>query len=597
DLVAAQASRTPEAVAVVWRDDSLTYGALDRQSNRLARAIREVVPQRGCRIAIATGRNLSMMVGLLAIMKAGHAYVPIDRDQPAARQKAILDHADVAAVLCDSPPAWADAAGMPPLIELTAHAAGVLQKSDEALPHDAVENGGERTAYVIFTSGSTGEPKGVEVTHRAFANLLWSMADRPGCTAADTLLAVTTLAFDIAGAELFLPLVTGGRVILADRDDVRDGFRLVEQIGRSKVTILQATPSLWRMLVEAGFRAPPRFTMISGGEALPRDLADRLLEGEGVLWNAYGPTETTIWSSIGRVGAEPRTIGIGEPLFNTSLHVLDARGGLAPVGVAGELHIGGLGLARGYFERPDLTAEAFRERPLPGGGVQRLYHTGDRAKRLADGRIELLGRRDSQIKLFGYRIELGEIEAVLRWCPGVANAAVVLGAGEHPRLVGYYAAEPGFTITDRDLVRHAATALPAAMVPSRWMRLDAMPLTPNGKLDRKALPVLDTGQADASGQKPETSLQAEIARVIEAVLGRPAIGIHDNLFSLGADSIQVFRIAARLREQGIPIPAGQIMRSPTVAELAAAMAEPMEPTGVPSLRSFRRAIRNTGVPA
>ena len=596
DLVSAQASRTPDAVAVMWRDLAVSYGELDKRANRLARHIGAIVPGAGGRIALGVSRSPDLLVGLLAILKAGHAYVPFDTQQPAARLRTILEDAQIAALLCDSLDVAANLTYVP-VIELATDRDEILSHSDAPLPRSPA-NGAEGTAYVIFTSGSTGKPKGVEVAHHSLTNLLWSMARKPGFTSADTLLAVTTISFDIAAAELLLPLATGGRVVIADRAEVTDGFRLVERIGTSQATVVQATPSLWRMLLEAGFRSRPGFAMLCGGEPLSRDLADRLLEGGGALWNLYGPTETTIWSSAGEVLPGSDLVTIGTPLLNTQIHVLDAINQIVPIGVAGELFIGGAGLAKGYLGRADLTAQSFRNVSLPGHEQRRLYRTGDRAKRLADGAIQLMGRADTQVKLRGFRIELEEIEAVVRACPGVAAVAVSLSnVGSEPRLVAYFVPAGDISLEPASLKNHAAARLPDYMVPTLWMSLDALPLTPNRKLDRSALPVATAAPAHRTVLPPETPLQAQLVRIFSDALQVPDVGIDDNLFALGGDSIHVFRIASRMREQGFALEAANVMQCPTVRTLADAAATPRatsDEAAAPSLQSFRRTARPLG---
>ncbi|MEY4578742.1 MAG: hypothetical protein RL701_3445, partial [Pseudomonadota bacterium] len=410
ELFSAQAKRTPHAVAVIDTAGKLSYSELERASNRLARVIERTVPEHA-RIAIALERSHQLLVALLAVLKAGRTYVPIDLEHPVERIRQLLDLADTAAILCDS--------------ELeTGVAPATLTRIRIDNPEHALENDSSlnvRTttapAYVIFTSGSTGTPKGVAVGHAALSNCVVSLAERPGFGVADVFIAVTTLSFDIAAAELFVPLISGGRVYIATRDDVRSGL-LVERIQQLRATHLQATPTLWRLLLEAGFQSRPGFNMWCGGEPLTRDLADALLTGGGSLWNLYGPTEATIWVSAARVGVGAAPMTIGEPIANTHLHVLDAHDQLCPMGVTGQLCIGGLCLADGYFARPDLTTQAFASIALAGAAPTRLYRTGDLARRLADGSLEVLGRRDQQVKLHGFRLELEEVEHALRRIPG-----------------------------------------------------------------------------------------------------------------------------------------------------------------------------------
>ncbi len=489
-----------------------------------------------------------------------------------------------------------------PVLDLTAKGADIARESSAPI---AASGGSDAAAYVIFTSGSTGTPKGVEVGHRAVVNFLTSMADAPGLSARDRLLAVTTVCFDIAALELYLPLTVGGTLVIASREAVTDGFQLVDMIDAHGITALQATPSLWQMLSEAGFKPRSGLKMLVGGEPLPRDLADVLTASGGELWNLYGPTETTIWSSTGRVTAGP--IHIGAPIANTGLYILDAQDQVAPVGVSGDLYIGGDGLAHGYFDRPDLTADAFRMITLPGHSVQRLYRTGDVGRRLADGTIQLLGRRDAQIKLRGYRIELEEIETVLRAADGVAHAAVGVSTDDPtaPRLVGYIVPRAGENIDGAVLAAHVAKRLPDYMVPSQWITLDAFPMTGNGKLDRKALPkqrprastaaapaLVPVKPAEPVTELPRAGVEERIAAVWREVLQIPVVGRDVSLLAYGADSLHIFRIAARLQNQGLRLQARDLLKLPTIAQQAiqAASTDDTPDTSAPppSLQSYRR---------
>ncbi|WP_395665188.1 amino acid adenylation domain-containing protein [Methylocella sp.] len=601
ELIAAQAARTPDAVAVRCADRALSYRELDEKANRLAHHLLGVVGDANARIGVATERSLDMVVALLAAMKTGCAYVPLDPGHPAARLRLVLENADVSAIVCDDNAFMSAMSHGAHVVRLDADAAAIAAApaTAPAAPADAA-----RPCYVIFTSGSTGVPKGVEIAHRSVSNLLWSIARKIEAGPRDVLVAATTISFDIAALELFMPLVTGGTVVIASRDDVRGGFGLAAMVEKPETTIVQATPSLWRMLTEAGFSPRPGLRMLCGGEALPRDLAETLMRNGGELWNVYGPTETTIWSSIGRV--RPGPITIGEPVANTQLHVLDRNRRLAPIGVGGELFIGGLGLAIGYFRRPELDVAAFVDVSPDGGAPQRLYRTGDLARRLPDGGIEVLGRADAQVKLRGFRIELEEIEAVMRGCPGVAACATAIrtqGQGT-PRLVGYYVAASALPAPE--LSGFAAQRLPDYMVPAVWMRLDALPFTPNGKLDRKALPTPELGAAEDKRvvAAPRTELEQKLVDIWREVLQINEIGVDDNLFALGADSIHLFRIAARMMAQNLGLEARHLMRFPTIAELAAAAEAGAGEADrrpardqAPSLSSFRRGAQLKGTSA
>ncbi|WP_353476534.1 amino acid adenylation domain-containing protein (plasmid) [Salipiger sp. H15] len=585
-LISAQAAKTPEQIAVEDASGSLTYAELEHASDLLAAAIRERLPEAGARVAVMLDRSSLLVVALLAILKAGHAYVPLDPGHPEARNRLVLE-AVTGLIHGGDIPASAEGLNLE-MLPVSASA----RLPEGGLPPVASLPGDDAAAYVIFTSGSTGTPKGVEVPHSALLNFLASMAERPGITAGDVVLAVTTVSFDIAGLELLLPLTVGARTVIASEADVREAFPLVERLGRGDITMLQATPTLWQMLVEAGLKPDTGLKMLVGGEALPRDLADRLLALGGEVWNMYGPTETTIWSSCGRVDHGPITIGA--PIANTVMHVLGETGELVPVGVPGELVIGGAGLAKGYFRRPDLTEAAYRMIDVPGAGPIRLYHTGDLARRNADGTIALLGRADGQVKLRGFRIELEEIEAAMRAVDGVSAAAAALrDSPAGPVLVGYYVARSGAP-NAAVFAASLRQVLPEYMVPSRFQRIDALPLTGNGKLDRKRLPALEPLDAKAAVREivaPGSELEQTILGIWQEVLGTGAIGVTDDIFDLGVNSLSIFRIAARMLDRDLGIEARHIMENPTIRGLAAYAETHANEPKAPSLKDFRRGAR------
>lgn len=527
----------PPSDAAALRDaaGALTYAELHARIDALAAAIQAQVPGQGERIAVNLPRGTGMVVALLAVLRAGHAYVPVDPDLPPARQQLILTTARVAATITEG-------------------LAEGLRIAPEGLPGTKPERRGtpQDTAYVIFTSGSTGTPKGVEVAHSAVVNFLTATAETPGLSPTDKLLAVTTVSFDIAVLELILPLTVGAEVEIASRDDIRDGFALVRRLERGDITVMQATPTLWSILLEAGLD-PKGLRILAGGEPLAQDLADRL--SAGVLWNLYGPTETTVWSALSRISGE---VTIGAPLANTELHVLDETGALCAPGQVGELAIGGAGLAKGYFDRPDLTEAAFRTRSVAGREV-RLYHTGDLARRDADGRLRLLGRRDGQVKLRGFRIELDEIETRLRALPGISAAAVALRDG---RMVAYVVGNP------EGAAAALSRELPDYMVPTLWQRLQSLPQTANGKLDRKALPE-PVAAVPSALDTPATATERTLAAIWCEVLGLKDISVTETIFALGIDSLAVFRLAARMMVRGLGLEARHVLEHPTLRELAA----------------------------
>jgi amino acid adenylation domain-containing protein len=572
ELVTAQTEATPDAVAFECEGTTLTYAALEARSNDMAKRLAALVPDGGERIAVALPRSLDLPVALLAVLKSGNAYVPLDPTHPPARLKQTLEAADTVALIC-ADDETAALAGEGVEVWRTDRPAPELH-ADRAMPRrrDATSS-----AYVIFTSGSTGTPKGVEVTHRAVVNFMLSMAKAPGFTKSDTIIAVTTISFDIAGLELFLPLLTGGRAVIADREQVRSGTALVELADSAGATVLQATPSLWRLLLEAGLKPRPGLKMLCGGEPLPRDLANRLCEGGGELWNVYGPTETTIWSSTGQVTAGDHTISIGDPIANTQIHILDARDQLVPVGVIGDVYIGGDGLARGYFNRPDLTAAAFRSIALAGRPAQTLYKTGDVGRRRADGSIQLLGRKDQQIKLRGYRIELEDIESHLRRTPGLADAAVALHTAEDDaRLVGYYVTADTSDASTTAIVRHLATKLPDYMIPTIWQRLDALPMTANGKLNRNALPPVRTAAPKALPATAPAAVTGvfnqTIARIWADLLGREDINAETHFFEAGGHSLLGMRMITRLQQAlDRPVTIAELFRAPKFGDFVRAI--------------------------
>ncbi|ANW59334.1 non-ribosomal peptide synthetase [Burkholderia pseudomallei] len=541
----AQAARTPEAIAVACGAHALSYAALNRRANRLAHYLRAhgAGPERV--VALALERSVDMMVGLLGILKSGSAYLPLDPAYPAERLAYIVDDARPALLLTEAAlrDDWRDA-GVP-VVLLDADGPAIDACPDHN-PDDAGRDARTLSslAYVIYTSGSTGRPKGVMIEHRNLANLLGAMGEQPGIGAHDVLLAVTSLSFDIAALELFLPLLHGARAVIAARDDAADPARLAHLIESSGASLMQATPSTWRMLAQHGWpRSARPLTLLCGGEALPPALAERLLAHVPVIWNLYGPTETTVWSTVRRVTTP--VVDIGGPIANTQVYVLDERLRPAPIGVAGELYIGGAGVARGYLNRPELTRERFVDDPFRRGG--RLYRTGDLARRRADGNLEYLGRNDFQVKIRGFRIELGEIEAQLAKAHGVQGVA--LAARDTPtadkRLVAYYVGDASAAA----LREHAAARLPAYMVPAAYVRLAAWPLTPNGKLDRAALPAPDDeAYARAEYEAPRGEHECKLAAIWRAVLQVERIGRHDDFFELGGHSLLAVRAITAMRD-------------------------------------------------
>jgi amino acid adenylation domain-containing protein len=594
DLVAAQAARTPENVAVAVGGEALTYRQLEERAAGLAQVLRGRGVGPETPVGVCLERTLALPVALLAVLKAGGAYVPLDPAWPAERLALMLEDSGAAGIL--SEPALRGAVPHSPsvwVIEVDDDASSAFLPSPGDREGGAGRGaGGEGTlAYILYTSGSTGRPKGVQVPHAALTAFLLAMLERPGLGPDDVLVAVTSLSFDIAGLELFLPLLAGAKVVLASRREAQDGALLQALLARSGATVLQATPAGWRLLLAAGWSGDPKLTALCGGEALPPDLASALASRTAALWNLYGPTETTVWSTVHQVaaGADPL---IGRPIAGTTVRVLDAEGAPVPAGIPGELCIGGAGVARGYRGRPDLTAERFVPdpwSPLREGGA-RLYRTGDRARFRPDGTLEYLSRIDHQVKVRGFRVEPGEIEAVLAEHPGVAQAVVVArpGAGAERVLTAYVVPADGMATDPASWRDHLRARLPEYMVPSAWATLAALPLTPNGKIDRRVLSAPDRSVqsvrsdrsdrseagADPAFEAPQSRLEQSVAEVWRGFLGVERIGLRDNFFDLGGHSLLMARVQSRLRELlGREIAMVDLFSHPTVGGLARYLAQ------------------------
>ncbi|HEX5423596.1 MAG TPA: amino acid adenylation domain-containing protein, partial [Candidatus Acidoferrales bacterium] len=571
-LIDSQAARSPGRCAVIVGDRSLDYSHLVERANQLANYLVKLGVKPGHLIGVATERTADMIVALLAAWKAGAAYVPLDPAYPRERLAYIVDQTKIAALLTQ--------AALLEQLPVTDAALVCLDKDQVLIERERtaapqVCSDPNSLAYVIFTSGSTGKPKGVEVSHKSVVNLLWSMREKPGFAENDRLLAVTTLSFDIAALELFLPLVCGGSVILAGRETAADGGLLYKAIEQSRPTVMQGTPATWRLLLEAGWRGAAGMKILCGGEALSRDLADRLVAC-GEVWNMYGPTETTIWSAACRVEKANGPVPFGGPIANTQLYVLDARRNPAPIGVPGELYIGGAGLARGYFGRPELSEERFVPDPFARTVNQRMFKTGDLVRYRTDGRLEFLGRLDTQVKVRGFRIELEEIEAALSSHPAVRQCVVAAREGEPGlnRLIAYLVAGNGEKPSSADLREWVARSLPAYMLPSIFVFLDQLPKTPNGKVDRKALPACAAAMPAEPFVAPKSPTETELARICAEVLKAEKISIDRSLFDLGADSIHIFQIVARANRAGIAVSPQDVLTFQTIHALAAHLDQP-----------------------
>ncbi|MFG1677080.1 amino acid adenylation domain-containing protein [Micromonospora sp. NPDC049282] len=576
DLFAHQVAANPDRPAVTFGPTTLDYATLDARANRLAHRLRRAGVGPDVPVAVCLPRSPDLPVALLGVLKAGGAYVPVDPEYPVERQRYVLAHSGAPVLVTD--PGLADRfAGF----DGTVVPPGAAGEPDTA---PAPSAGPDHLAYLIYTSGSTGRPKGVRVTHGAVVNTLAAMRDRPGLTRDGTMLAMASFAFDMSVPELFLPLVVGARMLLVDRDVAYDASRLAALLAAERVTLAQGTPTTWRLLIESGWTGTPGLTAVCGGEAVPAPLARQLAGRVDALWNLYGPTEAAVWATMDRITPDDTRPTIGRPIGNMRAHVLDAASHPVPVGVLGEIHLGGPGLARDYHGDPALTAARFVPDPHGGGGG-RLYRTGDLGRRLADGRIEFLGRGDSQVKVRGFRIELGEIEAVLRRHDAVRDAAVVVreDAGEKS-VVAYLTLAGGpepdagseltadFAADPAPWRAYARTWLPDYMVPSAFVPLNRMPLNANGKVDRAALPAPRRDRAAAGAGEPDTPLRAALARRWAEVLGYDRVGIDDDFFDLGGDS---FRAIKALAGSDPAISVLDLFRHPTIR----ALTEHLDATG------------------
>lgn len=567
---AEQARRTPDRTAIAFRGAAWSYHRLECESNRLARLIQSYGLPRESLVGVCLEPSPWMIAALLAVWKAGHAYVPLDPRYPQARLDDMALQAKLPLTITS-----AACAGMVPercgeRIVLEAEAERIAAQSADPLLAEA-EAGA--LAYTIFTSGSTGRPKGVQVEHGAFANFLASMRHLPGLNGGDVVLAITTLAFDIAGLELFLPLVSGATVALAERSAASDPAALAAALKETKATVLQATPATYRMLLDWGWRGAPGLRLFCGGEAMSRDLAGRLLETGAEVWNLYGPTETTVWSTVCLVAPDAGAVPIGRPIRNTRIRLLDERRAPVPPGVPGELYIGGAGLARGYLDLPELTAERFMADPFSPG--DRLYRTGDLARFRHDGALEYLGRTDVQIKLRGFRIEPREIEAALERDDRIQEAVVALRRGAGGEMLTAYCRTSGEDASPDALRARLAAVLPAYMVPARFVFVEAFPLTPSGKIDRAALPEPEAPRTDAAEtfQAPRDGVEADVANLFGEVLGVSPVGASDNFFYLGGHSLLATQLNSRIRERfRVELPLHAFFSAPTPAAVAEAIA-------------------------
>ena len=579
-LFEAQVEQTPDNIAVTFENESLTYQELNEKANQLAHYLQSIGVKPETLVGICLEPSLQMLISLLAILKVGGAYLPLDPNYPEKRLDFMVDDSGIDYLIGSSELGVRSSESIEFFVDIEELKGEISQQIDTNID---IKINSENLAYVIYTSGSTGVPKGVQIPHRALSNFLLSMSKKPGLTANDTLLSVTTLSFDIAALELYLPLIVGAKLVLVSRNVAMEGVTLAQQLATHQVTVMQGTPATWKLLLASGWEGKNDLTIFCGGEALDSGLAQNLQQKSKAVWNLYGPTETTIWLSIYEVNSDK--VRLGKPIDNTQLFILDKNYNPVITGVPGELYIGGMGVARGYLNRPELTAERFIAIPPTPltkgskGGIEgsRLYKTGDLVKYGEDGEIEYLGRIDYQVKLRGFRLELGEIETVLLTHPQVKEAVVIV---KEESLIAYIVTKGnreqgtgnrmGEIKLYGDLQGFLAEKLPNYMIPSRLIELDSLPLTPNGKIDRNALPEIQLNSEDYT--TPKTATEEILAGIWANILNVNKVGLEDNFFELGGHSLLATRLISEVRQVfEVELSLRVLFEKPTIKSLSIAI--------------------------
>jgi amino acid adenylation domain-containing protein len=579
-LFEAQVERTPTAIALVCEDERITYHQLNRRANQLADRLHRMGVTADVLVGILMERSIEMVVGLLGILKAGGAYVPLDPHYPPARLSYMLADAGVEILVTQSELLSTLPIYSLQVVCLDANWYTGGDYSPENLDWDVCPT---NLAYVLYTSGSTGQPKGAAIEHRNVVNFLTAMRHEPGLNPADILTAVTTISFDIAALELYLPLIVGAKVVVVARAVAIDAARLLAELAKSQTTIMQATPVTWQLLLAGGWSANYPLKVLCGGEALSAQLAQQILATGSELWNLYGPTETTIWSTIYKLGttqtratSSDALVSIGRPIANTQIYILNQQLQPTPIGVPGELFIGGAGVVRGYLNRPELTAAKFIPNPFSTDTAARLYKTGDLARYLSDGNIEFLGRIDDLVKVRGFRIELGEIETALSQHSMVHQVVIIARAinPDYKSLIAYIVPRQNCTPTPNQFRSFLSEQLPEYMIPSIFLLLETLPLTANGKIDRRALPIPDRAslELEATFSPPTDGLELQLTKIWERILGIQPIGTSDNFFNLGGHSLLAVQLFVEIEQTfGQNLPLATLFQSPTIAQLATIM--------------------------
>lgn len=563
-----QVERRSNEIAVIYSDEYITYAELNSRANKLANCLIKKGIKKGAVVGICTDRSINMLVGLIAILKIGAAYIPLDPSFPRERLNFIMKDSDIKVLLTENKLFELISSFQIDSIYIDSEWEIINQEEYKNLE---LELNASDLMYVIYTSGSTGNPKGVMIEYRAVNNFLESMKMNPGFGENDNLLAITTMSFDISGLEFYLPLISGGCLVIADKSDTVDGKALLKLISKHNITVMQATPSTWKIMIESGWKRTPNLKMLCGGEAFSKDLASKILERGDELWNMYGPTETTIWSSVNKINKYDSKILIGRPIANTKFYVVDKALNRVPIGVAGELLIGGKGLARGYLNNEELTQKNFIQ--VLGISEEYLYRTGDLVKYHLDGNIEFLGRSDFQVKVRGFRIELAEIEMRLLEHKNIKEAVVIVNEkqSDEKKLVAYIIRKDKNGLELNSLLYFLKEKVPDYMIPSFFIELNNLPLTPNGKIDRKVLPEPDENIIikDRTDNINQTDFEEELAGVWEEILEIGHISNSDNFFAIGGSSLSAIRLIYKLNEKfNIDLPLSVIFQAPTISKLS-----------------------------
>ncbi|MEZ6088052.1 MAG: amino acid adenylation domain-containing protein [Pirellulaceae bacterium] len=577
DLVRDASLGSPQRIAVVDQTRTYTYFELHQLVGLMHERLTRMGVKCGDRIAVNLDHSIEMVATLLAVLRLGAAYVPVDDSSPKERLRRMLDDAGVVVYATDK---------VTDDLPLTEHervlqidrASSVTFENGEDMPLVDHSHPSDM-AYILYTSGSTGEPKGVAVSNVAVVNFLCSMRQSPGISSTDRILALTSLTFDISVLEIFLPLISGATLVLGDAQLRTDGRSLARFLEAAQITIMQATPTGWSLLLANDWQGKRDLKALCGGEPMPRQLARGLLQRVGCLWNLYGPTETTVWSSLQRIDSARSNPSIGFPIANTQMYCLDDDLSPTPIGIPGEIYIAGAGLAEGYFNDPRRTAASFIPNPFAGAKGERMYRTGDWGRRIGNGQFQFLRRIDRQVKLRGHRIELSEIEHVLVQHSAIQHA-IVQPAADDRSLLAWIVVEAGQQLNVEKLRTHLAKHLPHSMIPGKYIQIDALPVLSSGKLDRAKLRDLDDQRVGVvSSQPPSTSVQKRVAAIWNRLLGTSHGGIHDNFFDLGGHSLLLASVREEMRHEfGFEIPMIDMFRYPTIGSLANSLTE-LEKTG------------------